>query len=307
MSLSNVKSLICKNVGNVSLNLRRVSPEIATGAGIILGIGCVVLACVQTTKLGKPVDEAKEKIDKIHKAQEERSDEYDEKMARSDLTKVYARAGVDILRIYALPTGLGALSIALIIGGHNLLRRENAALTAAYIALDKSYREYRKRVRSDIGKDKDHMYYYGERKSELVNVDTETGETTVEEVYVRDTNHISPYARFFDCGNDNWCKSPEASLAFLKGVQNFCNDKLRLYGHLFLNEVYDELGIDRSEVGQYVGWTLDGGDGFVDFGIYDVSYPPTRRFVNGDEDAILLDFNVQGPIMHIFKNAPKDI
>lgn len=299
MSIGNVKSLICRKAGDAALALKNISPGLATGVGIVFGAGCVIVACIQTMKLDKPLDEAKQKIDKIHKA-EEQTPEYTPQMAKKDLTKVYARAGVDILRIYALPAGLGAASIAFIIGGHKMLRKENAAITAAYIALNESYKEYRKRLTADLGVDKDREYYYGLRKTEVVNVDPETGVASEEEMFVRDTNHISIYARIFDEMNDNFCNSPEASMSFLKGVQNFCNDKLQTYGHLFLNEVYDELGFDRSEVGQYVGWVVGEGDGFVDFGLCDITYPPTRDFVNGKEPAILLDFNVQGPIMHIF-------
>lgn len=302
MNLNVLKSIACRRFGKAALTLRRYSPEIATGAGIVLGIGCVVVACVQTTKLGKTLDETKDRIDDIHETHAQKPEEYTDKMVKSDLTKVYLRSGVDILRIYALPAGLGILSVTCIIGGHNLLRKENAAITAAYIALNESYKEYRRRVKNDLGTEKDREYYYGERKEERVNVDMETGEATTEEVTIRDTNHISVYARYFDRGNDNWCKSPAASLAFLRGVQNYCNDKLHCYGHLFLNEVYDELGLPRSEAGQYVGWVMGEGDDFVDFGLYDANSPEGRRFINGDEDAVLLDFNVDGPIMHIFES-----
>ena len=36
---------------------------------------------------------------------------------------------------------------------------------------------------------------------------------------------------------------------------------------------------------------------FVDFGIYDVNKPSARDFVNGFEKSILLDFNVEGPVL----------
>ena len=88
---------------------------------------------------------------------------------------------------------------------------------------------------------------------------------------------------------------------FLKDQQRYANDLLKSKGHLFLNEVYDMLGIPRTKAGQVVGWIYDEkhpvGDNFVDFGIYDIYNERARDFVNGYERTILLDFNVDGNIL----------
>jgi hypothetical protein len=68
---------------------------------------------------------------------------------------------------------------------------------------------------------------------------------------------------------------------------------------VFLNEVYEGLGMERCQMGQHVGWLKAGrsrGDGFIDFGIYDIFDESKRAFVNGFEPVALLDFNVDGPI-----------
>ena len=83
---------------------------------------------------------------------------------------------------------------------------------------------------------------------------------------------------------------------FLNGQQNFANDLLQARGHVFLNEVYDMLGIPRSQAGAVVGWVKEFGDGYVDFGIFDGKTSQARSFVNGEERNILLDFNVAGVI-----------
>ena len=110
----------------------------------------------------------------------------------------------------------------------------------------------------------------------------------------------SDYARFFDVGNPNWEKDSEYNLMFLKRQQAYANDKLKANGYLFLNEVYDMLGIPKSKAGQVVGWIYDpengSGDNYVDFGIYNVNREAARDFVNGYERTILLDFNVDGNI-----------
>ena len=87
---------------------------------------------------------------------------------------------------------------------------------------------------------------------------------------------------------------------FLKAQQQYANDLLKAKGRLFLNEVYDMLGLERTKAGQVVGWVYNPenptGDNFVDFGIYDMSKERVRAFVNGYEPSILLDFNVDGDI-----------
>ena len=90
---------------------------------------------------------------------------------------------------------------------------------------------------------------------------------------------------------------------FLKAEQNYANDRLRARGYLFLNEVYERLGIKQTKAGQIVGWVYDTkepiGDNYVDFGIYNTNIEKTRDFVNGYENVILLDFNVDGNILDL--------
>lgn len=108
----------------------------------------------------------------------------------------------------------------------------------------------------------------------------------------------SPYAAFFDEQSAAWTKNPECNKMFLLQQQNFANEKLRARGYLFLNEVYDMLGLPRTRAGQLVGWCYDEhnpcGDNYVDFNIFD---DHNREFVNGFEKSVLLDFNVDGNIL----------
>ena len=96
-----------------------------------------------------------------------------------------------------------------------------------------------------------------------------------------------------------WSKEAEYNFVCLKAQQNWANDLLHARGHIFLNDVYDMLDIDRSSAGSVVGWVLtqDGStDNFVNFGVFDGTSEKVRDFVNGFEGAILLDFNVDGVI-----------
>jgi hypothetical protein len=81
---------------------------------------------------------------------------------------------------------------------------------------------------------------------------------------------------------------------FVTCQQNYLNHVLQVRGHVFLNEAYDALGLERSTAGAVVGWVMgDNGDNYIDFGIFEAQ---NARFVNGSERSILLDFNVDGVI-----------
>ena len=64
----------------------------------------------------------------------------------------------------------------------------------------------------------------------------------------------SLYSVVFCEGNTGWTKNPELNKVFLIQQQNHANDRLRLNGVLFLNEVYDMLGVPRTAYGQIAGW-----------------------------------------------------
>lgn len=300
MNFAAIRTAGTKALKTAGLVLRKVRPELLTYGGIGLGAACVVTACVKTTKLENVVDGAKERLDIIKDNNDEDTPE-----TKKAITAVYLRTAGEIVKLYALPAALGGLSVACTLGGHHVLRKENAAITAAYMALGESLRQYRERVVADQGMEKDREYMYGIKTEEKEFVD-EDGNVETKKVEVRDTNSISVYARPFDESNKCWDPNPHQNLLFLRSVQTQANNKLHANGYLFLNEVYDMLCMPRTEAGQYVGWVDGMGDGFVDFGLYNMDDTLIRSFLLGDERGVLLDFNVDGPIMYIFEQLHKD-
>lgn len=285
--------------------LKKHSPEILVVTGVIGVVTSAVLACKATRKLDSVLEESKEQIDKIKDYIEEEgySEEYTEKDASKDLTITYTQSALKIAKLYGPSVILGAASIGAIFGGHNILRKRNVALAAAYTAVDKGFKDYRDRVIERFGKELDRELKYN-IKSDTVEVTEldEDGKEKTSKVTVNtvDPNELSEFARFYDDGCTGWTKDPELNLVFLKKQQCCANDLLKSRGWLTLNDVYDMLGITRTAAGMVVGWIYDEkhpvGDNFVDFGIYDINNEANRRFVNGLERTILLDFNVDGNI-----------
>lgn len=311
MKKAEIMNALTRKFYRVGFKFKKHSPEILVGAGVVGVVASAVMACKATTKLDDVLAETKDTVDKIHDVTEHpekipEGKEYTVEDSKKDLTIVYTQAGVKLVKLYGPAVVLGTVSIAAIIGGHHILRKRNIALAAAYTAVDKGFKEYRGRVLERFGEEVDRELRYNIKAKEIEKTVTDANgkETVVKEtVDVADPNLTSDYARFFDDGCTGWTKDPEFNLMFLKDQQRYANDLFKSKGHLFLNEVYDMLGIPRTQAGQVVGWIYDEknpiGDNFIDFGIYDIADERKRSFVNGYERTILLDFNVDGSILEM--------
>ena len=147
-NLSGIKNAITRTVGMTGLRIRKASPEIL----IVIGVGGIIVAavsaCKATLKLEAAVDETSDMIEKIEDAHKTKSEEvYSEKDYQHDLRIAYIKGGVKIARLYTPSVLLGIGSIGCIIGSHGIMKKRNAALLAAYKALEASYESYRKSVR----------------------------------------------------------------------------------------------------------------------------------------------------------------
>ena len=287
-----VPEVIGRQIARNSLLAQKASPQILFGVGVAGMVGSTVLACRATLKMETVLDEAKGKLDTARSLQHR---DYSEKDRSRDISLIYFQSGVKVAKAYAPAIIVGGISIYALTSSHRILTRRNIALTAAYGALEKGFNEYRARVVDKYGEEEDRNLRYGTTEVEIVDPKTKK-----KKIVTRvNPNDPSIYARFFDPVSPSWSKEPEYNMIFLKCQQNYANDLLRSRGHVFLNEVYDMCGIDRSKAGAVVGWLLteDGStDNFVNFGIFDDKTDQIRDFVNGREGAILLDFNVDGVI-----------
>ena len=332
MNTTEIISKASSALYKVGFILKKHSPEILVVAGVTGAVTSAVMACKATTKLGNVVDDAKNNINNIHlvsvamglkkaedlgitseedikliEAIKKRDDmkDYTEKDLRRETAVIYIQIIASFIKLYGPSVILGSLSIVSILAGHNITKKRNVALAAAYATIDKGFKEYRDRVVERFGKEIDKELLYNIKSKEIEEVVTdENGNEMVEKktVNVADPNLNSSYARFFDEYCNGWSKDPEGNLMFLKVQQSHANDILHTRHYLFLNEVYEMLGIPKTAAGQVVGWVYDEenpiGDNFVDFGIYDDKRNENvRDFVNGREKSILLDFNVDENIL----------
>lgn len=286
---------ISSGFGKLGLKMAKRSPEILMGGGFILGGTGVVLACKATLKATEVLQEHRAALQEVNEAVELGIEDYTEKDRKRDVALVYGKTAGRFVKLYfpALMCEIGAA--ACFLSAFGILKRRNAVLTAAYAELLKSYNNYRGKVIEKYGDEADKEIISSGREK-IVDVDKD-GNVTKETDSV--ASDCSQYARFFDSSCPDWVPNSEYNLAFLMRAQDYFNDRLNAVGNVFLNEVYDYLGFERTAAGAVVGWCKGSkyaDENGISFGIHDMSKKANRRFVNGLENVILLDFNVDGVI-----------
>lgn len=303
-----VPPAVSRMIAGQMLSARKNSPTILLGAGVVSMVGSTVLACRATLKLEEVLNDIEADKRKAEMAKEkvesgnvpEGTTYTDEEMSR-DLTIISIRGVGKIVKLYAPAVILGGVGIVCLTKSHQILKDRNAALAAAYVAVETAFNNYRARVIEKYGEDEDRELRYGAEEIDII--DEETGKIT--STVVAEPGEPSGYARWFDEENPNWNGPPkeEYNWLFLRTQQNWANDMLRARGHIFLNEVYGMLGLSHTTAGAIVGWIYDRnnevGDNYIDFGCWGEDDGQPVDFFNGREGSILLDFNVDGPIYQL--------
>ena len=292
MDTTNITQAISQGTAKGLFVLKKFSPEILTGVGII----SVVAAGVMAANAGRNHDLVKNKIRHDRAEVEELYSESEpgDKTKIKEVISVYTRGAVEYGKLYGPAVALGASGVGCILGAHGIMAKRNANLLIATKAIETAFQKYRKRVIEELGIDQERDILAGIRETETKD---DKGKKKIV-VETADPNGYSPYAKFFDQHNQNFQNNAEYNLMFLKSQQEYANHVLLSRGHLFLNDVYKSLGLEPTKAGQFVGWTVSSeSDNYVDFGMYDFTSEKARDFINGLEKSILLDFNVDGVII----------
>lgn len=267
------------------------SPEILVVTGVVGTVVAFGLAIKATRKLDDILEDGNKQIAAAKETGENK-----------ELAKAYGGTVLNVGKLYA-PAGITlGFSLAAILGSHHILQKRNVAITAAYTALDKAYKEYQSRVSDKLGEEAEKELRYGitKEKAEEETVDENGKKKKVKSEHnVFDGKEHGPYAKFFDEASRNWERDPELNLMFLRREERYWNDILRRDGYVFLCDVYKSLDIDETKASRTVGWIYDPNGkeniSYIDFGLYNAE---NRRFVNGYEPSILLDFNCDGIIIN---------
>lgn len=314
MSQSKITNKFFSMASKAKFAVIKHSPEIFLAFGITGVIASTVMACIATTKLDETIKKPKKELEELHSPSKVWLDAYSKadkkKEVQKQTTRIYIMAGINIAELYLPAAIIGTLSLSSILASNNMLKRRNIALASAYAAIDKSFKDYRERVINRFGLDVDNQLRFDTTPvtvKEIV-VDDEGNEKTVEKTVDKLSENglaDNDYARLFDETNSEWKPNADYNKMRLEAVESMLNDKLKVQGFLFLNDAYDALGFPRTKAGQIVGWKIDErseyqGDNYIDLGLHDVTNPKVRDFLNGEENCIIINPNVDGDILTDF-------
>lgn len=305
---------VIEKLGPAGLTLRKYSPEILLGGGILGVVGGTVLACKATLKLPEANDILAEQCQEIHDSFVTTDEEpvnieaYNEivesKEYKRAMTKEYIRHGASIAKLYAPAAVATTTGIACVIASHNIQSGRIAGLAAAYSAVDTAFSEYRDRVREEVGEKKELDIYRDLQDGEIeVTKTTKDGKDKVTKKKVKTLNpeHRSPFTFIFDEANPEFTRDATYNKHFILQQENYANAKYDLQGYLYLNDVLEDLGFDTKNMPwtRVTGWVKGLGDDYIDFGVFEAYDSTKRDFINCAEPAIWLDFNVDGYIYDV--------
>lgn len=322
--LKNIKkdelmATVTRAASKYGCKLKKASPTIMIIGAAVGGVTATVLACKATVKAQDILAEHNATVESIHTAKDQiesgelqlaEGETYTEKDFKKDITTAYVQTGLKLAKVYAPAISLGAASLGCMFGSHHIMSKRNASLTAAYIALDQAFNEYKARVSDRFGgrvqEELEHNIKAVEVESK--KTDDQGVEETIKEYKDVAMQHTSPYTCIFDETVDTWQPDNQLNRNFLFLMEQSANKRLRMQGHLFLNEVLASLGTHggvsmKTPEGQIVGWIYDPNDpskqNHVDFGVtsYVEGNDALNSFISGGERSVMLRFNCDGPII----------
>lgn len=226
------------------------SPEILTGIGIAGMITTTVLAVKATPKAMSLIEDKK-------------NEEWADELSPLDVVKVAWKPYIP-----AIVTG--AVSVACIVGASSVNAKRNTALATAYKLSETALTEYREKVVETIG----------EKKEQIVR--DKVAEERVKK------NPVSKNEVIVTGNGKTLCFDPisgryfMSSIEAIKRVENELNKQLihDIFGYISLNDFYDELGLDRTIIGNDLGWNTDQ--------LIDVSF--SSQLNDNGEPSVVLDF-----------------
>lgn len=276
-------------------NVKKYSPEIMTGGAIVLGIGTVIATWIAARKHDEVMAEPKKMIETAKSMP--LSETYTKKDQKHDIFLGYVKGAAAIVKLYGPAALMGSASIACGIGSYKVLAARNAGLVAVNGILGKELDSRDNYILEKYGQEElDKMRMTGKTETVTETVTDENGEEkTVEKTVPAKDYEKNTLDRFFDEFCLRHTKDPLHNIDFLKSALTHMNTKLKQDHVLFLNEVYEEIGLPKTQAGYQYGWVHRSGDtdpdSFVDFGIPLTDNDWVTKMERTGEYSYLLHFN----------------
>ena len=250
--------------GNAGLIIKAHAPEILVGSGLV-GFGVTIYsACKATSKAHDILAEKEESMAELNE-QLARNDGYTLSMAARDEKAINKQTRNGLIKAYLPTASMGIGSAALILCGFGILNGRYVGVTMAYKTLESGYNHYRENVISEFGEETDRRMLYSIKKEEMEAALREREDNRDSKADKKHgprkgrkpaTKYRNIYSNIFDNYSDRWKRywTPDMVLDYLNQKEREFNDKLEINGSVFVNEINDALGFERTAEGAVTGW-----------------------------------------------------
>lgn len=228
------------------------TPEILTGIGIAGMITTTILAVKATPKAVSLLNDRKEELET-------------EKLPVIEVVKTTWKCYIPA----AVTCGA---SIACLIGSSSVNLKRNAALATAYKLSETALAEYRDAVVETIG----------EKKERTVR--DKVAEERVKKNPVAKSDVIvtgNGTTLCFDAVSGRYFQS---SMQKIESAKNKINERMLCENYVSLNDLYDELGMEPTKIGEDLGWSI-----FTDR-LIDISF--SSQLADDGTPCLVMDYSV---------------
>lgn len=296
-------------LGNVGRALKAKSPQIAMGVGVVTSVLALAEAIKQTPKAIDIIEDHKEEIAKCKEALELNDENYGMREYKHDIYGICGRTGLKLIKTYAVPVGMEALSLFCFFSAHKIMAERNKLLSAALATATDAYNSYRNKVIEAIGEEKEEQIRLGTHTEKMTTeVTDEKGKvkSVTKKIEAVDRNGLGPYDILWEEGDPGYDQDDMFRTAKITQVANFWTERIyedKNRNNVPLAEIVKSF---KTQVEAYsnplhivAGYRQSDDDQAVIIKQRDVmiSDPENPEFY---KDATILSFNVQGSIVPEF-------
>lgn len=241
---------LTKIVQDTKNSMGKHSPEILTGFGIAGMFATVLLAVTATPKALKRIDAEKERRnEELSKQAEEQGIDIYEKVTKLTPWEVTKATW----KCYIPAAVTGTMSTVCLIGACSVNTRRTAALATAYKISETALHEYREKVIETIGEKKEEEVRDKVAQQKLA--DNPVASNTV--IITTKGNTLC-----YDAFSGRYFRS---DIEKIRRAENALNRRMFTDMYISLNEFYDELELEHTDIGRELGWNMDDGLLEIDF------------------------------------------
>lgn len=172
-----------------------------------------------------------------------------------------------------IPTGMSmVLTSSCIIAANHIQAKRNAALAGLYAIAERGLAEYQAKVIETIGEKKEQLIRDGLAQDRL-DKDPVDGKQVILTGKGEYMCYDSLSGRYF-----------KSEVETIRRVQNDFNREMLTDMYKTVNDLYDELGLEGTEMGRNTGWT-------VERGLLDIRF--AAKIASNGEPCIVLEYKIE--------------